>query len=78
VCRVRIAAALPLRQLYPQGTETCASLPFSAKPDPTHRNKKNMHYSITSSAVARRVGGTLMPSCFAVLALMTSLYVVGA
>jgi hypothetical protein len=35
-------------------------------------------YSITSSAVARRVGGTSRPSALAALRLMTSSYLVGA
>ena len=35
-------------------------------------------YSITSSARARRVGGTSMPSALAVLRLITSSYLVGA
>jgi len=35
-------------------------------------------HSITSSARARSVGGTSMPSVFAVLRLITSSYLVGA
>jgi hypothetical protein len=34
-------------------------------------------YSITSSAVARSVGGTVRPSAFAVLRLMTIKYFIG-
>jgi hypothetical protein len=37
-----------------------------------------MLYSITSSARARSVGGTVTPSAFAVLRLITSSYFVGA
>jgi hypothetical protein len=45
------------------------SFPARAKAEPP--------YSITSSAVARSVGGTVRPSAFAVLTLMTIKYFVG-
>jgi len=41
-----------------------------------HRSDQR-RYSITSSARASSVGGTIRPSAFAVLRLMPSLYVVG-
>ena len=41
-----------------------------------HRNKQQ-HYSMISSAWARSVAGTSMPSALAVLRLMTSSKVVG-
>ena len=40
-----------------------------------HRSKQR-HHSITSSARASNVGGTVRPSAIAVLRLMTSLYLV--
>src|SRR5262245_6405421 len=43
----------------------------------THAQQQ-LHYSITSLARERSVGGTSIPSCFAVLALITSSYLVGA
>jgi hypothetical protein len=43
-----------------------------------HRNKRlDAAYSITSSAMASSVGGTLMPSALAVLRLMTNSNLVG-
>ena len=41
------------------------------------RAQRTSIYSITSSAVARSVGGTVRPSAFAVLTLMTIKYFVG-
>ena len=46
-------------------------LPLCANSVLTHRSKKH-RYSITSSAVASSVGGTVRPSSFAVARLMTS------
>jgi hypothetical protein len=42
-----------------------------------HRSKQSL-YSITSSARASNVGGTVRPSALAVLRLITSSYLVGA
>ena len=41
------------------------------------RCSKQLRYSITSSAVASRVGGTVMPNAFAVLRLRTKSNLVG-
>jgi hypothetical protein len=54
-----------------------AAAPLSAKPGLMHRSKQHI-YSITSSAVATSDGGTVRPSAFAVLKLITSSYLVGA
>src|SRR5450756_530704 len=48
-----------------------------AKSGLMHGSKQHP-YSITSSAVVSRVGGTVMPSVCAVLRLITSSYLVGA
>src|SRR5262245_26342567 len=49
----------------------CQSRPFAPQ-------QNDPIYSITSSARASSVGGTVKPSAFAVLRLMTSSYLVGA
>src|SRR5215831_21427913 len=60
------------------GHVRCTSLCLLwAKSGLMQRSKHHL-YSITSSARARTDGGTVMPSAFAVLRLMTSSYFVGA
>ena len=46
-------------------------------PSATPCTAANDHYSITSSARASKVGGTMMPSAFAVFKLITSSNLVG-
>ena len=74
--RFRISAA---RLLYPLKPDVArrggtAEVPLSA----VSRCSKQKRYSITSSARASSVDGTLRPSALAVLRLITSSYLVGA
>jgi hypothetical protein len=50
--------------------------PLSATKRRMHRSKRH-HYSITSSAMARSVGGISIPSALAVVRLMTSSNLLG-
>jgi hypothetical protein len=65
--------------LYPQsGHVQCKNpCPLWAKSGLMRCNKKD-RYSITSSARAIRLGGTVRPSAFAVFRFMTSSYLLGA
>jgi hypothetical protein len=54
--------------------ETCTRAALSSRSKVRHR----MAYSITSSACASSVGGTVMPAILAVLRLITSSYFVGS
>src|SRR5262245_44872969 len=65
--------------LYPQKRTCAVQLGMSALGQKrTHAPQQKDGYSITSSARASSVGGTVRPSCFAVLRLITSSYFVGA
>src|SRR5262245_13365874 len=64
---------------YPLKADVAAApsnSPFSAITGLMHRSKKH-RYSITWSALARSVGGTVRPSALAVLRLITNSNLVG-
>jgi hypothetical protein len=62
--------------LYPRKRTFAAQTVMSALGQ--KRTSRRLGYSITSSALASKVGATVSPSTLAVLRLMTSSYLVGA
>ena len=71
--RVRVMSAIPPKADI--GTQSC-DVRFVPKADILHCSIER-RYSITSSAVASSVGGTVRPSALAVFAFIAKLYFVG-
>jgi len=67
-----MSALPPKADIRPRDQDVC----FGPQPDELHCSK-NVAYSITSSAIASRFGGTARPSALAVLRLITSSNLLG-